>query len=298
MEEKDTIMDYLDLLAETGTEYMILPSLKVFREMDRLRNNLGMVSSDLGCAKRGASALAVETEGKGHAQQALSAALEGIAAAREYYGQAEALMVKGAADAVAWFRAGRSNALEKPFPIQAVEQRLESMKKCLENAFIEVDLGIGRTEEAEGMFCYYGHYWKQGSNEPWVDSGGDPALLDVLWPMRSLEMVIRQAYESAHETAKWADCLRPKGRSKFEWVPLKDGYFWEKEKAERMEKQEEAELPGKLPWEEKAGEPAKGKQDEKASLRERLKVAEKNSRLRYYPMFTNERENKVGDMQR
>jgi len=312
MEEKDIVKKYLDILKDTGMENMAITACRVFRRMDSLRNNLSMASVDLDYVKKGTDTLADEAKGKGHAQQALSAALKGITAALEYYFQAEAIMVNGVADSVKRFRGGRDNALEKPFPIQAVEQRMEGMKECLRDAFIAVDLGIGRVEEAEGAFCEKGYYWRAEDNVLWEDSGENPGLLDVLWPMRGLEGVIGQAYEAAHDTFVYADCLRPKGHAKYSWDSLEEGRFWmeEKEKVHR-----EAELREKLPGEEKEEETSKeeekpvavkrnrtpapkGKQGEKPSLRKRLQVAESNSRQRYSPMSVADRENKVGEAQR
>ncbi len=310
MEEKDIVKKYLDILKDTGMENMAITARRVFRRMDSLRNNLSMASVDLDYVKKGTDTLADEAKGKGHAQQALSAALKGITAALDYYSQAETIIVNGVADSVKWFRGGRDNALEKPFPIQAVEQRMEGMKECLRDAFIAVDLGIGRTEEAEGAFCEKGYYWRVEDNVLWEDSGENPGLLDVLWPMRSLEQVIGQAYEAAHDTFVYADCLRPKGHAKYSWDSLREGRFWMEEK-EKVHK--EAGLREKLPGEEKEEETAKekpaavrknrspaqkGKQGEKPSLRKRLKVAESDSRQRYSPMPVADRGDKAGEAQR
>lgn len=299
------------LLADTGMGHMKHPVLFILREMDRLRNNLDMASSDMDYAEKKISALAVKTKGISHAKRALSVASEGVAVAREHYFQAEEAVIKGIEKSMAWCRAGRHSALEKPFPIQAAEQRLDGVKKCLHGAFIAMDLGIGRTEEAEGMTYCDGIFWKYDSGLPWADFGGDPALINILMYMRDSEMEIKQAYESAHQTALRTDGFRPKGHVKIVYSPLKAGWHWEKEKAERLERQKEAgqaagppEMP---PREETAGksagkkagpDAAKGKQAPKPSLQKRLKVAEKNSRLRYAPISTDERGSKVSETQR
>lgn len=307
MEDRSTVKEYTDLLKENDMEDMMRSVLLVLRVMDRLKNSLDMASSDLRHIKKGISTLAFETGGKDYMEQAFYAALEEVAMANEYYGITEAIVVKGIADSMAWFRAGHKNGLEKPYPIQAVERRLESIKKCLHDAFVEVDLGIGRTEEAEGMFSYYGQYCWKGSGEPWVESGGDPALLDTLWLMHSLRMGIKDAYELAHQTALRTDDFRPKGHAKIVYSPLQFGYYWEKEKTAILEKQRESEQSEKQSWKERTEEPIKdedvslivqGNQDDKISLHKRLKVAEEKSRYQRSKKTTTEKGKKAIETQR
>ena len=274
MEEKKIITEYLMILSGNddlkGTANLVR---HIFREMDCLKNYLDMASSEAVYVQKNIDALGVETEGKGHAQQALSAAIEGIAAAQEYYDRTELLMTKGIADSVRWFRGGRNSALEKPVSIQAVEQKMESIKTCLRDAFSAVDIGIGRIEEAEGMFCY----WNAGSGQLWAESGGDPVLPYVLWAMQSLETMLGGAYDSANETACWTDCLRPKRRAKIPAFHLKAGKFWEKEKVERLKNQRNSEHSAIPFW---SGQPKEDGDTEqyiqanKISLRQRLQVAE------------------------
>lgn len=286
------------LLKDADMELMKHPVLFILREMDRLRKYLEMASSDMNYAQEGIRSLAVKTKGIGHAQRALSAAAEGVAAAREYYVQAEAVMLKSIENSTAWCRAGRHNALEKPFSIQATEQRLECVKKSLHDAFIAMDLGIGRTEEAEGMSFHDGNFWKYDSRLLWVDCGGDPALPNVMRYMRDSEMAIKEAYDIAHHTAERTDGFRPKGRVKIVYSPLRAGSFWEKEKEERQEKQRDAEFSENVSWEEKREESAKDKQADKISLRKRLKVAEKESHNRYQFTSINQKGSKVSETDR
>lgn len=295
------------LLADTEMEHMKHPVLFILREMDRLKNELDMASSDLDYAKKGISALRFKSKGIGHAQQALSAASEGVAAAREYYVQTEAVVLKSIENSMAWCRAGRHSALEKPFSIQATQQRLDGMKKCLHNAFIAMDLGIGRTEDAEGMSCHDGNFWKYDSRLLWVDCGGDPALPNIMWHMRDAEMAIQQAYDIAHHTAVRIDDFRPKGHVKIVYSPLKVGWYWEKEKEDRLEKQRDVGLPEKKSWEEKTGESAQEKagsisaqekQTDKISLRKRLQVAEKESHLRFPHISISEKSSRVSETER
>ncbi len=285
-------------LKKADMELMKHPVLFILREMDRMRKYLEMASSFMGYAQEGINSLTIKTKGIGHAQQALSAAAEGVAAAREYYVQAEAVMFKSIENSTARCRAGRHSALEKPFSIQATEQRLEGVKRCLQDAFITMDLGIGRTEEAEGMSCHDGKFWKYDSRLLWVDCGGDPALPNIVSDMRDSEMAIKEAYDIAQHTAERIDGFRPKGRVKIVYSPLKAGSFWEREKEERLEKQRDTEMPENVSWEEKREASAKEKQADKISLRKRLQVAEKESHKRYQFTSINQKGSKVSETER
>ena len=298
MEDRKTVKEYFTLLKDVEMEHMKHPVLFILREMDRLRKYLEMASSDMNYAQEGIHSLAVKTKGIGHARQALSAASEGVAAARECYIQTEAVMLKSIENAMAWCRAGRHSAMEKPFSIQATEQRLEGVKKCLHDAFIAMDLGIGRAEEAEGMSYHDGDFWKYDSRLLWADCGGDPALPNIMRYMRDSEMAIKEAYDIAQHTAERTDGFRPKGRVKIVYSPLRTGSFWEKEKEERLEKQRDEGLPGNVSWEEKREESTKDKQADKISLRKRLQVAEKESRQRYQFTPNNQKESKVSETDR
>lgn len=284
------IRKYLNLLDETGSGDMALPALVVFREIDWLKNNMGMISGEMSCVRDRAAALP-ESAGKRYIGDAIAAAQEGIALSQEHFLRVEELIENGAKESVRRFRNGNDHALEKPFPILAVENELKSMMERLEAAYIPVDIGIGRTEEAEGMVCDRGHYLDAVHGCLWEGGAGNQALPGVLWPMRTLEQVIGQAYDAAHVAASRVDCMRPKAHSIVKKVPLVPGYFWKREKQERQ--------PGQgQPIKQPTGEKPMDAGTRKPSLRKRLQVAEAASHMAYPALPVCGKEKKVCEAQR
>ena len=318
-EDKAGAKEYLKLLDEQGLEIKKSAAVHVFREIDRARRCLEMVLGEpdyiqdrIGNLKDGA--------GKNHAILAIAAAREKLDEARERADRVDALVEKGAGDSVAGFRRGRAGALERPFPLIAVEEELKTIMACLAGAFAAVDIGIGRIEETEGMACKDGHY-RDLAGALWEGGAGEQAWLPVLWPMRSLEKMIAGAQDAVHDAASRVDGMRPKARSIIKKHTLVPGFQWEREKERE---QRAVLLSGNVPREtayawggERAEEqedrlrvaeeiaPPKAKEDSgqkrehrKPSLRKRLKMAEEKSYKMREMGRQRESKSRIGERQR
>lgn len=278
---------YLKSLDEAGLGEQKTAVLLLSQKIVWLDQNMDMLSCELDGVREQAAKLQ-ESIGKFHAKHSIAAAAEEFAFAQDHFSQAASLMESGIKAAI--MKSQNKNeykALEKPFPLLAVEQELKGMMECLKTVFITIDIGIGKTEEAEGMACDGSHYRDAARGGLWEGGEGDQALLGVLWPMRTLEKLARQARDAAYETAVCVDSMRPVAHSVIKKPLLVQGYFWEKEK---QEGQQEAK---KLTGQSAKGKPAETK---KPSLRKRLQEAEIASRTTYAPAY--EKEKKVCEAQR
>lgn len=318
-EDKAGAKEYLRLLDEQGLDARKTAAVCVFREIDRARHYLEMVLGEPGRIQDRIGNLKGGM-GKNHAILAIAEAREKLDEAWEWAARVDALVEKGARDSVAGFQRGRAGALERPFPLIAVEEELKTIMACLAGAFAAVDIGIGRIEETEGMACKGGHY-RDLAGALWEGGAGEQAWLSVLWPMRSLEKMIAGAQDAVHDAASRVDGMRPKARSIIKKHTLVPGFQWEREKEkertaartsghgpceagdvwdrERMEGQadslrvaEDVMLPNA-----KFG---LGQQKEKGkpSLRKRLKIAEEKSHRMHGEGGLREPKSRTGERQR
>lgn len=293
----EAVKEYLILLeGNEATKYMALPFLNFFREMDWLKNKLRMASEEMdwlknklrmaseemGCVKKKVAA-PPERMGNRHALHALDAAEEGIDAAWGCFLRAESIIAEGVEGSVAGFRNGSGKPLEKPFPILRVEKELEDMMKLLKGAFASVDRGLGRMEDAEGVHCEEMHYKDANGRNVWKNGEEKSALLEVLWPMRSLEELIGQSYDKAHEAARWVDSMRPKARRTIKREMLVPGIFWEKEKQKTELETKHLEMPPR-------------EENFRVSLRKRLETAKKDCKRIY--ATAQEKERTVAELNR
>lgn len=319
-EDKAGVKKYLILLDEQGLDAQKSASTHAFREIDRARHVLEMALGEPGYIQDRICNLK-DGISKHYAILAIDTAQENLDAVREGVARVDALVEKGARDSVARFQRGAVSALDRPFPLIAVEKELKNIMDCLAGAFAAVDIGIGRIEETEGMACKDGHYWDLSHGALWEGGAGEQAWLDVLWPMRSLERLIISAQDTVHDAAYCVDSMRPKARSIIKKHMLVPGFQWEKEKeregiaalasgnslcktvyawgGERMEGQadslcvaEDATLPRA-----KDGS-GQEKGHGKSSLRKRLKIAEEKSYKMHQKGSLQERKGKIGEKQR
>ncbi len=319
-EDKADAKKYLRLLDEQGLDVKKTAAAHVYREIDRARHYLGMVLGEPGCIQDRICNLK-DGISKNYAIRAIDTAQEKLDAVQEGVARVDGLVEKGARDSMARFQRGAVSALDRPFPLIAVEKELKHIMDCLAGAFVAVDIGIGRIEEMEGMACKDGNYWDLLHGALWEGGAGEQAWLDVLWPMRTLEGMIISAQDAVHNAACCVDSMRPKARSIINKHMLVPGFQWEMEKerkriaalasgnslcktvyvwgGERMEGQadslcvaENATLP--------KAKDGSGQEKEhgKSSLRKRLKTAEEKSYKMHQKGSLQERKGKIGEKQR
>lgn len=302
-EDKTDVKKYLNLLDKLGRDAKKSAAAYAFQEIDRARRYLDMIMEEPGCIQHRIGNLK-DGIGKNHAILALAAAQEKLDAAREAFARVDVLVEKGARDSVARFQSGKDSALDRPFPLIAVEKELKNIMDCLAGAFAALDIGIGRIEETEGMECKDGHYRDLAHGALWEGGAGEQAWLGVLWPMRSLEKLIISAQDAVYDAACRVDGVRPKANSIIKKHVLVPGFQWGQEK-EREQKavsvsgrsqcrtvyvwdgEGMGEQAGSLCVAEnltpRAAKDASGQKNgsRKTSLRKRLKMAEEKSHKMY-----------------
>ena len=248
---------------------------------------------------------------------------EKLDAARDGFARVDVLVEKGARDSMARFQSGRDSALDRPFPLIAVEKELKNIIDCLAGAFAAVDIGIGRIEETEGMKLERkdGHYRDLAHGDLWEGGAGEQSWLGVLWPMRSLEKLMVSAQDAAHDAACRVDGMRPKARSIIKKHVLVPGLQWEQEKErerraalmsghescrtvyiwgrERMGEQADrlCVAENAAPTEAKDGSGQKNG-SRKTSLRKRLEMAEEKSHKMYEKASLQGQKSRIGERQR
>ena len=318
-EDKADVKEYLNLLDKQGWDVKKTAASYVFKEIDRVRRYLNMIMEEPGRIQDRIENLK-DGIGKNHAIHALAAAQEKLDAAKEGFARVDVLVEKGARDSVARFQSGRDSALDHPFPLIAVEKELKNIIDCLAGAFAAVDIGIGRIEETEGMKLERkdGHYQDLAHGALWEGGAGEQAWLGVLWPMRSLERLIINAQDAAHDAACRVDGMRPKASSIIKKHVLVPGFQWEQEKEreriaaltserglcktvyvwdrERMEEQADRmyvaeNATAKDGFGQKIG-------SRKTSLRKRLEMAEEKSHKMYEKASLQEKKSRIGERQR
>ena len=287
-EEKEGIKEYLNVLDEADLKEWKTAVLLVCGKIDWLKHNMSMVSCEMEYVREKADDLR-ESIGKGHAIDSIAAAADIFALAGEHFAKAESLIENGVKTATIKYQNNHeSKTLQKLFPLLAVENELKDMMECLNTMFVSIDIGIGRTEEAEGMACDGSHYKDVVRGGLWEGGEGEQALLGVMWPMRTLEKVVRQTRDAAYDIAVWVDSMRPKAHSIIKKPQLEQGYFWKKEK--QAKRQEAKKLTARSAKEKPTG-------TRKLSLRKRLQAAEITSRTAYLtPVY--DKEKKVCEVQR
>lgn len=239
LQDMEAVKEYLSLLEQDdGMKYMALPFLNIFRDMDLLKGKLGMASEEMESVQEKATALP-DGKGKEYVLHALYVAAEGIGTAKGYFSLAESSVVKGVEKSIAEFRNGNGSSLRKPFPILKVEKELERIMEKLKGSFAFVDRGIEKMEDAEGVRCEDGHYKDAENRNLWNEGEENCALLEVLWPLRTLEDLIGQAYDMAHNVACRVDGMREKARRVIKRDILVPGVYWEKKRAALEVKQQE-----------------------------------------------------------